>query len=143
MRDLALSDDDVAVFLVGSVSVLSIPSRVWERTSSAAIVAVAVVLITGRTLMRSWLISVKEANRKMADGSDPRNRKAPLRKRFPMLARFQLNPWQRRQLPLRSTRLGHLKLTLCAFFRMAASQWTKKARIHSLRSFGIPCDSRH
>lgn len=49
MRDLALSDEDVAVCLSESASVLWKASEVKKRTSSAAIVAVAVVLITGMT----------------------------------------------------------------------------------------------
>lgn len=43
-----------------------------ERTSSAAMVAVELVLMTGTTLNVSWGISVTEAKRKMAEGRDPR-----------------------------------------------------------------------
>jgi hypothetical protein len=55
------------------------------------------VLIQGSTERAVWEMEVREAKRKMAEGTEPRKREAPERKRLPIEARRKLKPCAKSQ----------------------------------------------
>lgn len=67
-----------------------------DFTSSAAIVTVEEVLMTGTTANASCGIPVKEAKRKIADGTEPKKSEAPDKNKFPIEAFLKLKPYSPR-----------------------------------------------
>ena len=66
--------------------------KLERPTNSAAIVTVDDVFITGTTAKASWGMPVREAKRKIAEGTEPRNSEAPERKILPIEAFLKLKP---------------------------------------------------